>query len=124
MFVGCSCRAASLDLASHAPVSVSTDGAPAVTWLRHCWPVAEKQSTSKTTLPHDRNRASRSATRRGIAYRKLIQTMNGNVGDDAGVPIGWIDFPMPEKTHEGSRRAAATSFFQAARLASNSAGGK
>src|SRR5207248_168107 len=38
---------------------VSTDGSLAVIWLRHCSPVAEKQSTSKVTLPHNRNRLAK-----------------------------------------------------------------
>ena len=30
---------------------------------------------------------------RGIASRKLIQTMSGGVGRRAGASIGWKDFP-------------------------------
>jgi hypothetical protein len=48
--------------------------------------------------------------------------MSGGVGREAGAPIGWKDFPMPEKTHAISRRAAA-SFFCAVRSSrSNSTG--
>ena len=63
------------------------------------------------------------ATRQGIASRKLIQTMSGGVGRKVGAPIGWKDFLMPEKTHRGSCREAA-SFLFCARFRSNSAGGR
>ena len=33
--------------------------------------------------------------RRGIANRKLIQTMSGGVIETGRASIGWIDFPMP-----------------------------
>ena len=65
-----------------------------------------------------------SATRQGIASRKLIQTMSGGVIETNHASIGWIDFPMPRKTHKESCREAASLLFDAARLRSNSAGGR
>ncbi len=56
----------------------------------------------------------RERNRQGIANWKLIQTMSGDAGH-TGVPIGWVDFPMPEKTHAEIRVAA--SFCCTARLA-------
>jgi hypothetical protein len=49
--------------------------------------------------------------------------MSGGVIETEHAFIGWIDFPMPWKTHkEGCREAASLS--NAARLRSNTTGGK
>ncbi len=43
------------------------------------------------------------------SWLRLIKTMSGGVGPKASASIEWIDFRMPEKTHTGSCRAAASS---------------
>src|SRR5947209_341853 len=54
----------------------------------------------------------RSATRQGIANRKLIEMMSRGAADlsfpDRSHHIGSKDFPMPEKTHTESCREAAS----------------
>ena len=50
----------------------------------------------------------RSANRQGIASWKLIQTMSAGVVWSDHAFIEWIDFPMPEKTHNESCREAAS----------------
>ncbi len=50
--------------------------------------------------------------------------MSGGVVRRNRALTAMIDFPMPEKTHKGSCRAAASFLFWASRLRSNSAGGK
>src|SRR3972149_4144431 len=64
-----------------------------------------------------------SATRQGIASRKLIQTMSWGRGPQGSRPHRRIDFPMPQKTHKESRRAAASGFCLPTKPRSNSAGG-
>ena len=66
----------------------------------------------------------RERNRQGIASRKLIQTMSGGVVETDRASIGWIDFPMPPKTHKESCREAASLLYGAARLRSNSTGGR
>ena len=46
----------------------------------------------------------------------------GGVAGNIHASIGWIDFPMPQKTHRESCRVAASLLF-CAKLRSNSAGG-
>jgi hypothetical protein len=50
--------------------------------------------------------------------------MGEGVGRRAGALIGWIDFPMPWKTHKESCREAAFLVFCAMIFCSNSIGGK
>ncbi len=71
----------------------------------------------------------RSATRRGIANWKLIETMSGGAAarpfPNQSNHIGLKDFPMPEKTHtESCREAASVQFLVTSRFASNSVGGR
>jgi hypothetical protein len=50
--------------------------------------------------------------------------MSGGVVETNHASIGWIDFLMPRKTHKESCREAASLLFDAARLRSNSTGGR
>ena len=58
------------------------------------------------------------------SHLKLIVSMSEGVVCEDRALIEMIDFPMPEKTHKGSCRAAASLVFCARSPRSNSAGGK
>ena len=76
-----------------------------------------------------RGERCRSATRRGITNRKLIETMSRGAAISLLLGrshhIGSKDFAMPEKTHRESRREAASlQLLATTRLDSNSVGGR